>query len=161
MLALDLKKSRPFDLLLTAESDRISRLIRFAQSLDRRIAADFSHAALFVAPTLILESNTSGTGFVDLTKRTVFEALAQVANSAAEEDAAVVQSISIVLRDENGHLSIYGLLPDIESAIVLRNRALEGKIPTTIYASIRRLRLGTAISQKPCAERTMPGHFCL
>jgi hypothetical protein len=133
MLALDLKKIRPFDVLLTAESDRISRLIRFAQSLDRRITADFSHAALFVAPTLIFESNTSGIGFVDLTKRTVFEVLAQVANSAAEEDAAVVQSTSIVMRDENGHLSIYGLLPDIEAAIVLRNRALEGKIPTSRY----------------------------
>ncbi|MDY0874373.1 hypothetical protein [Dongia rigui] len=58
-LYLDLAEVRPFDILLTSEKTWQSIAINAIQTLDRRRRSKYSHAALFLAPSLLVESDAA------------------------------------------------------------------------------------------------------
>jgi hypothetical protein len=63
MLAVDLSKIKPFDVLLTSGGEKESTLIRIGQTMIRLNPAQYSHVAMFITPTLLIESSDAGIVF--------------------------------------------------------------------------------------------------
>jgi hypothetical protein len=75
MQAIDLSKVEPFDLLLTTNHGLESAIIRFGQAILRRRPARYSHVAMFMTPTVLVEANDAGVLFECFTNRTPDDSL--------------------------------------------------------------------------------------
>jgi len=63
MQAINLSQVEPFDILLATTAQKESRLIKLGESIFSKRRAAFSHVAMFIAPTVLIESSDNGVVF--------------------------------------------------------------------------------------------------
>ena len=125
---LRLDALQPMDILLTAGTSASSWLIRAAQFLGRRRRAKYSHAALFLGPTLKVEALTKrGIVCTDLT-------------DSLPERAPTKNEPSLSFRWIDGRLAVFARIPDVRDAAVFRHRELmrEGPYDSAKLQHLRR-----------------------
>lgn len=162
MVILELNKVRSLDVLLTSGDQMFSKAIRACTTLARggRLA-QYSHAALFISPALILEALfREGTSFTNLIEP----------RNRPGRQSDDVDGKTLVARFDEGRLRLFAILEGESGAAVFRHKEAEViSLPSmnfTMRSMVFKVLLsGTVFATRPspqCISRsTYPGaHRC-
>jgi hypothetical protein len=130
MLAIDLSKVEPLDILLTTSAEPVSKLIKVGQRLARlRLApVRFSHAAMFMAPSMLVESSDAGVVFEQFTNRTIEDDPLLKHMPRAQAHARFVRlDTRLIVRKNGDTFDVLGGLPAAAHARVIRHKTIEDK----------------------------------
>lgn len=121
MVILELNKVRPLDILLTSGDQKFSKSIRAATTLARRgRLAAFSHAALFLSPSLLVESLfNEGISITNLIEP------AMKGHQSAEQlfTSRAIETLSA--RIDRGRLRLFVILEGESGAAVFRHKSID------------------------------------
>jgi hypothetical protein len=126
MQVIDLKQIQPLDILLTTNIGWESAAIRLGQTVSRGEIAEFSHAAMFIAPTVIVESSDAGVVFERFTNKTNDDSMKYMNQEWLSKHPRTKRLSSPLFIDKRDNaVAIFGGFPDAKTIRVIRHRSFK------------------------------------
>jgi hypothetical protein len=126
MQIIDLSKIQTGDVLLSTGGGKISGGIRATQTAMHLKLARFSHAAMFITPTILIESSDAGVVFERFTNRTSANNLGRSAEWLNKHPRAQRMSSRLSIECKEDRVRMFGGLPDADEIEIVRHNALNG-----------------------------------
>jgi hypothetical protein len=130
MMAIDLSKLQPFDIILTTTTLKESRLIRLGQAIARAKASKISHVSLVVTPTVFIEAGDDGIVFEQFCESNTnwpIHLLRDVPVARKFQSRRKSRArLRLIIDDSDREAAapkIYGALPDASCILVRRHKA--------------------------------------
>jgi hypothetical protein len=126
MFVIDLSEIQPLDIVLTTCEE--STALRAAQSMTRLQRAEFSHAAMFVAPTVLVESCDAGIvfeAFSNATPGDEFLVGDTIRTMYSDQPRTMRLNTRLLFERKSDRLRIFGGLPDATNVKVIRHKNVQ------------------------------------
>lgn len=128
MQAIDLAKIHPLDVLLITNKGWESTAINLGQTVSRGKIVEFSHAAMFITPTVFVESSDAGVVFERFANKTRSDDSMKYMNQEWLSKHQRTKRLNSRLFIDKGDsaVRIFGALPDAKEIRVIRHRFFKG-----------------------------------